>query len=74
MPPVEEGGGVLFLTSQMNFIVSELVPSIAPSRLTALSLPHVVPDDNVLAFALTEGPSGRTLEFSAATRADDDMV
>lgn len=52
-----------------------LVPAgVAPERIVNFACGHVVPKANLLAIALTEGPSCKTLEFTYQNRLDPEMI
>lgn len=47
-----------------HLYTEQLFPSLSPAQLTTLSLPHIIPDDHVLAVTFGEGPTGVKLEFN----------
>lgn len=43
-------------------------------RITEFSCGHVIPPENILPICLSEGPSGRKMNFSYEMRNSNDMV
>lgn len=67
------GGTMSPMTDYMN----HLLPYLPLSKLTTLSCGHVIPKENLVAWALSTGPTGRKFEFTYGNRGGsrgDEMI
>jgi chromosome transmission fidelity protein 1 len=55
--------------SPMSDYTTHLLSYLAPSQVTTLSCGHVIPKENLLAWALSTGPTGKKFEFTYSKRA-----
>ena len=53
---------------------THLFPYLSPDRIRTLSCGHVIPRENLLAWSVCTGPSGRELKFTFDKRNDVEMV
>ena len=53
---------------------SHLFPYLPATSITTLSCGHVIPKENLVAWNLSTGPSGKKFEFTYKSRADTEMV
>ncbi|KAK0113884.1 ATP-dependent DNA helicase chl1 [Cadophora gregata f. sp. sojae] len=60
--------------SPMSDYTSHLFPYLPPSRITTLSCGHVIPKENLLAWNLSQGPTGQTFDFTFKNRANYEMI
>lgn len=66
-------GGTMEPTSE--FIDQLLIPAgVPPERIVHFACGHVVPKSNLCALALSQGPGGKTLEFTYQNRADAETI
>lgn len=54
--------------SPMSDYTSHLLSFLSPSQITTLSCGHVIPKENLLAWTLSTGPTGKTFEFTYGKR------
>lgn len=54
--------------------MSHLFPYLPLDKVKTLSCGHVIPKDNLLAWPVTKGPSGRDFEFTFEKRDDRTMI
>jgi len=60
--------------SPMSDYTSHLFPLLPKEAVTTLSCGHVIPKDNLIAWDLSSGPTGRSFEFTFKNRTDMEMV
>lgn len=61
--------------SPMSDYTHHLFPYLAPERIQTLSCGHVIPKENLIAWNLSKGPSGKTsFEFTFKRRNDAEMI
>jgi chromosome transmission fidelity protein 1 len=54
--------------SPMSDYTSHLLSYLPPSQITTLSCGHVIPKENLIAWTLSSGPTGKTFEFTYGKR------
>jgi chromosome transmission fidelity protein 1 len=54
--------------SPMSDYTSHLLSYLSPSKITTLSCGHVIPKENLLAWTLSTGPTGKAFEFTYGKR------
>jgi chromosome transmission fidelity protein 1 len=60
--------------SPMSDYTSHLFPYLPSTSITTLSCGHVIPKENLVAWSLSRGPSGKEFEFTFKNRSDNSMV
>lgn len=70
MSPVRGKEGLYFQADsfQMEDYTRHLFPYLEPSSLRTLSCGHVIPDENLIAWPISRGPSSQELEFTFEKR------
>jgi len=60
--------------SPMSDYTSHLFPLLPSEKITTLSCGHVIPKENLIAWNLGSGPSGKPFEFTFKNRTNFDMI
>lgn len=74
---VEEARAIILAGGTMHPITdfkTFLMPSLSPSRFASLSCAHVIPASNLLATAVSKGPSGLDMDFRYEARSKPDLI
>ncbi|KAJ4481923.1 helicase C-terminal domain-containing protein [Lentinula aciculospora] len=56
--------------SPISDVHNQLFSHLPPERITSFSCGHIIPSENVLTVAVSQGPSGRQLDFKAGKQGD----